>query len=70
MPASPLRLHDHALATDASAITGVPQATLLRWIRAGLVDSIDWHSQRVIRLSQVREVQANPPSRGRRRAGQ
>lgn len=62
---TPPALDEVALPIDLSRVLGIPTQTIDRWIKAGLLVVIPWHSQRVFMIEEARQLRESPPKRGR-----
>lgn len=57
---------DYALIPDASKRLNLPVTTIRRWIKEGRISSLQWHGNKpLVRLSEVRSMRDNRPTRGR-----
>lgn len=57
---------DYAMIPDASSRLNLPVTTIRRWIKEGRISSLPWHGNKpLVRLSEVRALRDNRPTRGR-----
>lgn len=56
---------DYALIQDAARLLNLAQATIRHWVASGKLEATQWHAQRIVRVSEVRHLRDNPPTRGR-----
>jgi len=56
---------DYCRITDAARLLGMPAMTVRYWVSSGRIPTIQHLGKPLIRLSEVRALRANPPTRGR-----